>query len=380
MPEAPRTDDQRLADVAEKVTRVRSLLRDRDLDGLLFTRQHLVAWITGGLEDIIVRTHERGLVWALVLPDRLVLITQNVEAPRVRAEERPEELGFELLECVWWEAGGFERIAGELCDPNRLGTDGHPLGRDVEKELCGLRLRLTDRERERMRALGAEACDALEDGLRALRPGVSEGRIASEVAARLEERLIVPAVLLVGSDERQFAYRHPTVAEAAVRRHALAVLVAVRGGLHVALSRTVSFGRPPELLADRHRAVARVEAVLIDATQPGSTYGATLQAGVDEYERAGYPGEWRHHYQGAPIGYDTREFDSVPSSVEDGTDVVVAVDHAVAWNPTIQGAKSEDTFIVEPSGPALITNSGAWPQLEVKLNNRTIPRPDILVI
>lgn len=372
--------EQRSAEVEEKVARVRALLQAEGLEGLLLTRQHLVAWITGGLGDIIVRTHERGLVWAVVLQDRLILITQNVEAPRIREEERPDALGFDLLECHWWEDGGFERVVSELCDTARLGTDGHPLGRDLSAELVDLRLPLTVQERKRIRLLGSEACSALEDGLRAARPGISEARLAAEVAARLEERLILPAVLLVGSDKRQFTYRHPTITQATVDRHALVVLVAVRNGLHVALSRTISFGPPPQVLAERHHGVVRVEAAMIDATRPGRTYGEALQAGVDAYERQGYPDEWIRHYQGAAIAYDTREFDSVPSSEANGTSHKVAVDHCVAWNPTIQGAKSEDTFIVESDRQTVVTNTGSWPQIAVDVRQASISRPDILVL
>ncbi|MGH3188933.1 MAG: hypothetical protein ACRDOU_21170 [Streptosporangiaceae bacterium] len=33
----------------------------------------------------------------------------------------------------------------------------------------------------------------------------------------------------------------------------------------------------------------------------------------------------------------------------------------VAWNPTVRGAKSEDTFVASLSGPAPVTNTADWP-------------------
>jgi hypothetical protein len=42
----------------------------------------------------------------------------------------------------------------------------------------------------------------------------------------------------------------------------------------------------------------------------------------------------------------------------------IAAGTAFAWNPTVRGAKSEDTFIVGGSGvPVPITNTAGWPAL-----------------
>jgi hypothetical protein len=41
----------------------------------------------------------------------------------------------------------------------------------------------------------------------------------------------------------------------------------------------------------------------------------------------------------------------------------VAVGTAFAWNPTVRGAKSEDTFVAGPDGPVPVTNAADWPVL-----------------
>lgn len=58
----------------------------------------------------------------------------------------------------------------------------------------------------------------------------------------------------------------------------------------------------------------------------------------------GFPGEWRAHFQGGPVGYRSREFDVVPGTASAAT--VITLGAAFAWNPTVQGGKSEDTLIV----------------------------------
>ena len=45
----------RAEEVAEKLERVRAYLADSDRSGVLLSRQFLVSWITGGMEDTVLR-------------------------------------------------------------------------------------------------------------------------------------------------------------------------------------------------------------------------------------------------------------------------------------------------------------------------------------
>ncbi len=372
---SPITLDARREEVAGKLAALRRLIADEDLSGVVLTRQFLVGWVTAGLEDRIVRGDETGFLWVLVTPDRACILTSNIEAPRLLAEESPRELGFEVLARPWYE-GSFAELVGDVCDPARVGHDGNGPGRDVAHELQELRLELTAGERERIRVLGRFTCAAVESALRELRPGTTEAALCGEVSARMEERGVFPFAVLVGADDRRRAFRHPTVSLAPIERDVLVVVVGVRGGLNVALSRTASFGRPDATTLERHRIACEAEGAAIAACRPGATYGEALQALIDVYEANGYADEWRHHTQGGTIGYGGREFVPSPRTAPNPfTDVQVAAHHAVAWNPTCQGGKSEDTFLVTDDGPELISNSAAWPSLAV---DRGPARPAIL--
>jgi hypothetical protein len=63
-----------VAEVAEKLDRVREWLAGSGYGAALFTTQPGVAWVTGGLEDRVVRNEEPALVWALV--------TESAAGPR----------------------------------------------------------------------------------------------------------------------------------------------------------------------------------------------------------------------------------------------------------------------------------------------------------
>jgi hypothetical protein len=117
-----------------------------------------------------------------------------------------------------------------------------------------------------------------------------------------------------------------------------------------------------------------VDAALISSTKPGARMGDIFRKGMDAYAEAGFPDEWRLHHQGGPTGYRARDF-----LVNEGTDALVVENQAMAWNPSITGAKTEDTIIATSRGPIILSGTDDWPELEVEIGGVTIPRPDILV-
>ena len=368
----------RAEEVAEKLVRVRGFLDETGLEAALFTRQFLVGWITAGMEDRVIRSDDSTFVWALVTRDAAYILTSNIEAERLAAEEDPTALGFELRSRPWYE-GAFGALVDEIVDPARIANDGVGPGRAMPLELQQLRMALTAGERERMRVLGRESCDALESALRDLRPGATEAQLAAEVIGRLEAASVFGFGLLIGADDRRRRFRHPTISRAPIERDVLVVMVAVRGGLNVAASRTASIGPVDPLLSERHLVACEAEARAIEACRPGTTYGEALDALISTYARHGYADEWREHTQGGPIGYGGREFVPPPLSHADRfSNFEVALHHAVAWNPTVQGAKSEDTFLVGEEGNELITNSSNWPTATVETANGSAQRPAIL--
>jgi hypothetical protein len=334
-------------EVEAKLARVRDWLSSSGYGAALFATQPGVAWVTGGLEDRVVRNEEPALVWAVVTETAAFLVTTNIEQPRLVAEH--DLTGFELHAVPWYSSGGLAEVAESLAG-----------GLKLAEPPAALRMPLLPAEQERLAELGADCAQALEGALRSWQPAMRECDLAARIAAALEARLIFPSVLLVGGAERRRAFRHPVPTAAVTGRDALAVVVGVRGGLNVACSRTVSAGSPDPELAARHEAACAVEAALIDATRPGWSWADALRAGQAAYREAGFDGEWRAHVQGGPIGYLSREFDVVPGTP--GAAETITHGSAFAWNPSVRGAKSEDTFIVGRTGAAVpVSNTADWP-------------------
>ncbi len=307
----------RRQEVEIKLQRLRSLLDERDLDAIMLSRQLLVSWLTGGLQSAIIRGTDPGFVRALVTRDDAFIVTQNIEGARLEVEDPPGDLGLELIQLPWHETTPEEFALAHTVE-GRLGNDGFGPGRSVEDGLLAARLPLLEIEHDRLRSLALDATGVLETSMREIVPGTGERELAGELVRRLELVGIFPSVLLVGADQRRRAFRHPTVDGASIERDVLGVLCVQRDGLYVAVSRSVALGDADPELLERHRIACTVEAELILATVPGVSYEEALDAGVTAYERMGYPGEWKHHYQGGPIGYNTREAPVAPASATPG--------------------------------------------------------------
>ncbi|MGC8628286.1 MAG: M24 family metallopeptidase, partial [Acidimicrobiales bacterium] len=365
-------------EVALKLGRVRQWLQRSGYQAVLLTMQANVAWVTGGIDDIIARNEEPGQVWAMVDPERALLLTTNVEEPRLLAELDLERAGFELKVAPWYRPGGLGSLAEELAGGRAVANDGNGPGSALGDQLATLRVPLTVQEHARLAELGADCARALEGVMRDWTPEQSEVQVAGRIAAALEELRILPSVLLVGGAERRRAFRHPVPTSSATGQDVLAVIVGVRGGLNVACSRSASAGHPAADLKARHFAACLVEARMIAATRPGVSWQSALAAGQEAYSEAGYPGEWKAHWQGGPIGYYSREYDVVPGTETAARPVLAG--SAFAWNPSVQGAKSEDTFIVGPERAVPVSNTSDWPSLFIETPEGEIARPAVLAV
>ena len=271
--------------------------------------------------------------------DRAQVLYQDIEASRVTAEERWEELGYEAVAYPWHEQP----------------PDGLP-----EADLSSLRRHLEPEELERYRAAGRDAASALAASLGALRPEWRELDATAELAGRLGERGFTTPVLLAGGEERAPVHRHPLPTEAPLGAFCLLAATAERDGLYVSLTRIASFGAPPRGLEERVRAAAEVDAAVLAATRPGAMLAELFAVLAEAYARVGFVDEWRNHHQGGLTGYRGRELFATPN---DRTRLPDAC--AVAWNPSVTGGgKSEDTALVTGDGVEVVTATPDLPQLD----------------
>jgi Xaa-Pro aminopeptidase len=350
-----------------------NLLAMHQLDALLLRCVSNFAWATCGAASYINTASTNGVASLLIAPTGRYVITDNIEATRLKQEEQLEAQGWEFRIAPWYETNN---TIAALTRGLRFAADSsYPNAIDLSQDIARLRANLTSTEGERYRTLSRWCAEAMDQAIRAVRPGLTEFEIAGLLSSEVQRRGVGPIVNLIATDERIFNFRHPLPTDKKLDRYAMLIVCGRKWGLICSITRLVYFGRLPDDLRRKAEAVARIDTAFIAATRPGKTLGEIFQITADAYRAAGYPDEWQLHHQGGSAGYEPREFVATPTSTEK-----VTIGQAYAWNPSITGSKSEDTILVGSDHNEIMTEISGWPTLPISIDGQTIPRPAILEI
>lgn len=364
---------ERRAELEEKRRVLQDFLAANVLDGYLISRHENVAWSTAGLVDMHVGLlREIGVGSLLVLRDgaSYYLTTEN-EAPRL-AEEEFSRLDYQPVIQPWYAADMREAIK-EIVPSGRIAADDPSAGLPVIS-MKALRMPLTEGEIARYRWLGARIADATTDTLLALRPGASEAKMQAAVAERLLAENIQPSVFLTAVDDRIRRYRHAVPRNGVLQRFGMLNFCARRWGLCISITRFVHFGVMPGELEEKFSAVAQVNARLLHATREDATADDLFSVAKRAYAELGYAGEEQMHHQGGATGYWEREWVARPGGEER-----VLARQAIAWNPTIQGAKIEDTVVLAEQEIETLTATPRLPVVETSFEGALYRSAGVLI-
>ncbi len=369
----------RQAEFESKLARIREYLRQRELGGVALGSQALFAWASAGGENYVSQASERGVAHLVVTPERVMVLTNNIEMQRLHAEEFKgiDTQGMEFWACPW-HAEDLAAEIGRRMHGNAWACDlGLPGSQKLDEAFQALTYALTPSEVARYRKLGQDCSEAMEEALSDIRPGCTEQAVAGAICRRLWEHGVRPHVILVAADERVYGFRHPIPTGKKFRTHLMAVLCGKRGGLIVNLTRMLHRGRKlPDELRRKHEACCAIDAALNGATRPGLPLNEVFAAGVAEYARQGFKDEWKLHHQGGPTGYHGRSFLGTPAETRR-----VCENQAFAWNPSITGTKSEDTMVAGREGFEFLSSpTGKWPALTVQCGGRKLRRAAIRLL
>ena len=136
------------------------------------------------------------------------------------------------------------------------------------------------------------------------------------------------------------------------------------------------FGAPPPELAENFRKVARIHAQLQHAARPGVTSSQLYEVAAQAYREAGAEHEIDLHHQGGTAGYGEREWLIRPGGGEQ-----VAEPEVFAFNPSLAGAKAEDTLVLRAGSEELlnVTATPTLPVIEVETGGKVYSSADLLV-
>src|SRR5215218_10091543 len=328
---------------------LRELMEGHGVGALLLSRPANFAWYTGGADNRVDYGEPVGVASVLVTTDDTYILTNNIEAPRMREEQTPE---MEVVEHPWHEEPAA--LLQELTGGAGVGTDfPSTSGPDLSAEISPLRYVLDGDAIERYRGLCKDTVIAVSEAADSVSPDTDELEAAAELSAACLRRGMFAPVLLAASEERLVRHRHPVPNGGPLGKQAMLVVCAERGGLFVSLTRMIYFQEPDPQTARRQEACEEVlRRMREEATREGSTLAQSFEDCRRFYAEAGFPGGWKDHHQGGMTGYASREIIATP-----GTQQEIKEAQAFAWNPSLMGAKAEETFLLGQDGPEILTPS-----------------------
>lgn len=336
--------------------RLDDFLEERGFEAVWLGKPNSFAWLTRG-DNIVDEGAEIGVAAAGYDGNSVRVITANNEADRMRSEELPAEVSVESFD--WYDQSLGEAIADRT--PNPSAAD-FPVPGLEHIDISTLRNPLTPNDVDRYRTISAQGAEAVEEICHVVEPETTEREAAALLHRELVDRGFHVPCVLVGGSERAQHHRHFTPQSTPLGGFGIFTAGVAKSGLYDSITRIVAFDSP-EWLTDRHEAVSRVHATaLVESQRAGENSGTAkdvFTSIVDAYESLGFPGEWENHHQGGAAGFAMREWIASPTATDP-----IEFPMAFAWNPTVAGAKNEDTVLVSKDDIEVLTRTGSWPTSE----------------
>jgi Xaa-Pro aminopeptidase len=326
---------------SDPIARLRELIAREDAGAIVLRDVANFAWYTHGGDSRVDHSNPLGVADVVVTPDAHCVVTSSIEAPRMRDEQA---VGYDIVEYPWHE--GPEHALRELAAGREAILDSDPR---VREDIKRLRLVLDQRAQEQLREVGQDTAAALRDAAEQVAPGMTEHEAAGMLGFALRSRGLVPHVLLAATDARIRRYRHALPFGAEIEKRVMLVTSAERHGLYANITLIRDFDQPDPETARRMQVCSEILARAHEATRPGRTLADVFGDIQGFYADAGFAEEWRLHHQGGSTGYRSRETIATPA-----TDEEIRPGMAFAWNPSITGAKAEETFLLADDAPAVV--------------------------
>ena len=347
-----------------------ALGRRLDLDTLLIREPATIAWLLG-CRYHVPQTLDAACFDVIASGLResaptLTVVSNAIEAPRLADTEFTGHPQINKHHVVpWWGARSDHFPTGAGVGTDRPWADAV----DVAADLAAARCVLNDDQAAALARVGVDTATATGRVARSLRPGLSEYEVAGRLAAELLAAELDPVVLMVAADGRDRRHRHPLPTARRGVASFLLVCCGRRHGLIASVTRQVLFlgaGHDRAERSAKQRALLGVEQAFLDRSRPGVRLGDVVVAGVDAYARNGFAAdEWTRHHQGGLTGWTPREFPAHPGSKE-----ALRAGMVVAWNPSGEGVKVEDTCLVTAEGVRPVCTDPDWPTVEVGERSR----------
>lgn len=362
----------------DRLEQLRLFLIKQDFEVVVLTKPaNIAAFFHGAQASLGFRQEPPGRIAVCVTEESVALLGNRTEVTRVAEDELSWLDGLILQPFRWdeWKLGASVKnyLASEGF--NRVCDDTGILGENIGTILEEMYYPLMNQEIENIRELGKDTASIVEAVARNIKPGVTEVGVASELTGQLVSRSILPELVMVVADERIFRFHHCIPREIPIRKMALLSVTVHRRGLYVSLTRIVSIGAVTLEWRQLQEACNRIDAKAILLSKPGMPIREIFESMKESYKEEGYPEEWTKHHQGGPAGFYGRDYKATENELR-----FLVNQQPIVWNPTLHGAKSEDTILTTQNDhlPEILTETGNWIYYDFVVDGTKIRRPAIL--
>ena len=334
-----------------RILKIRELIDKKGFNSIVLRRNPNLAWAIGGRVHVPL-TLDLACFDLVVTKNEVFAVSNAIEAPRLIAEEFPK--GVEVKVINWWEGRDSLLPTGES-----VGSDQSGAGRiDVANEIERLRQSLIKEDIDRFKLICQDSAIALGEAIKVCESSDREIDVTARIAASLWNRNLELVFIGVAGHDRARNFRHPLPTESVVGKRIVASICARRKGLIASVTRIVSFADDDR---SRYENLLKVEAAMFDATKVNAMFSEPLEAAIKAYPDFGFAeNEWQKHHQGGPTGYAPRDWPANRQSVQ-----LILPNQPIAWNPTGEGWKVEDTILATEHGLEILSIDPAWPTLDI---------------
>ncbi len=365
-------------EIERKLLIVREILEQNNLAALHLRGVDWFSWITGGGTSVVIMTAEVGIAEVLITAKEAWILTNHIERRRLIEEELSKE--FSVTDFSWQDSNACPDFVYEKVGKGTVASD-RPVKNEVEipHVLQILKMKMQPEEIARYQELGRKAAGAMTEAMAQAQPDWTENQLAGAGAKALWSRGIEPTLILVAGSERGNKYRHPISKAANLNESAMMVFCARAGGLYANLTRFIYFRDLKDDEKSLFQALDQIESAAFAATKSGHSLASIYSALESAYSKSGWSDEINNHHQGGPTGYLSREFVAAPKRADAvkslPSELIVEDSMAFAWNPSLPGAKVEDTVLLKDSRLEILTFDPHWPSKTVD----GLMRPDIWI-
>ena len=355
---------------AERLTALRRMLVDLDLDAAVISRAAHMRYFSGfslgrgeeatsGYSGTLFVTEREQLI----LADSRYVEQAAAEAPSWELRRTSDALAVELSELLadrdvlhcGLEAGALSHAAWSQIAQHAPGSELHM----IDEELAALRIVKDEREIDAIERACALGDRCLAHLLTIVRAGMTERQVAWELESFLRtngsEGLAFEPIVLAGP-RASMPHGRPSEARIEDGNVLLLDFGCQVDGYRSDMTRTVFIGPPDDGLRELYAVVLRAQQAAIDMLEPGVSGTAVDGAARDVIAQAGHADAFGHGL-GHGIGLETHEAPILRNYAERlRSGMVFSVEPGI-YLPERTGIRIEDIVALTESGPRLLTRS-----------------------